>query len=315
MELRQLKYFVAVAEELHFRRAAERLYVAQPAVSEQIRKLEAELGVRLFDRTNRRVAITEAGAALLEEGRRVLAQAHAAQLAARNARERAGARLRIGYVPDSLPASVPRALQHLAGGAARVDVSMETGPAVRLIQRVRDGLLDAVITGMPAPTDGLLVNSLGHQSMVVAMAATDKRAVAPAVSLARLAPARLVVMPRAVNPAFHDAVMAFARDAAIAPTLFEVPEPQVESVLLAVAAGSGPAILPAAVTERYAVPGVRFVPLEDGAVAFESAVLTQPDAENPATGAFLRAVARFVPATVNEEAEARAARPALRLAA
>ena len=103
--------------------------------------------------------------------------------------------------------------------------------------------------------------------------------------------------------------------AAIAPTLFEVPEPQVESVLLAVAAGAGPAILPAAVTERYAVPGVRFVPLEDGAVAFESAVLTQPDAENPATGAFLRAVARFVPATVNEEAEARAARPALRLAA
>jgi DNA-binding transcriptional LysR family regulator len=96
MELRQLKYFVAVAEELHFRRAAERLYVAQPAVSEQIRKLEAELGVRLFDRTNRRVAITEAGAALLEESRRVLAHADAAQLAARNARERAGARLRIG---------------------------------------------------------------------------------------------------------------------------------------------------------------------------------------------------------------------------
>ena len=114
MELRQLKYFVAVAEELHFRRAAERLYVAQPAVSEQIRKLEAELGVRLFDRTNRRVAITEAGAALLDEGRRVLAQADAAQLAARNARDRAGARLRIGYLPDSLPASVPRALQQLA---------------------------------------------------------------------------------------------------------------------------------------------------------------------------------------------------------
>src|SRR5215207_3780334 len=308
MELRQLKYFVAVAEELHFRRAAERLYVAQPAVSEQIRKLEAELGVRLFDRTNRRVGITEAGAVLLEEGRRVLAQAHAAQLAARNARERASARLRIGYLPDSLPASVPHALQHLAAGGPRMDVSMETGPAVCLIQRVRDGVLDAVVTGLPAPTDGLLVKSLGHQSMVAAIDSTDKRAVAPAVSLARLAPARLVVMPRAVNPAFHDAVMALARDAAIAPTLVEVPEPQVESVLLAVAAGAGPAILPAAVTERYAVPGVRFVPLEDGDVAFESAVLTHPDAENPATAAFLRAVARFVPATGAEDADARAAR-------
>jgi DNA-binding transcriptional LysR family regulator len=314
MELRQLKYFVAVAEELHFRRAAERLYVAQPAVSEQIRKLEAELGVRLFDRTNRRVAITEAGAALLEEGRRVLAQADTAQLAARNARDRAGARLRIGYLPDSLPASIPRTLQHLAGTAPRVDVSMETGPAVRLIQEVRDRQLDAVVAGLPAATSGLQVTSLGHQSMVAAIAASDTRAVAPALSLARLAPARLVVMPRVANPAFHDAVMSLCRDAAVAPALFEVSEPRVESVLLAVAAGAGPAVLPAAVTDRYAVPGVRYVPLEDGAVAFESAVLTHPEADNPATLAFLRSLARFATAPEVRDADA-AARPALRLAA
>src|SRR5215212_10090186 len=114
MELRQLKYFVAVAEELHFRRAADRLYVAQPAISEQIRKLELELGVQLFNRTNRRVEITDAGAALLEEARRLLAQADAAERAARTASERAVARLRIGYTPYALTPSVPRALQHLA---------------------------------------------------------------------------------------------------------------------------------------------------------------------------------------------------------
>jgi DNA-binding transcriptional LysR family regulator len=314
MELRQLKYFVAVAEELHFRRAAERLYVAQPAVSEQIRKLEAELGVRLFDRTNRRVSITEAGAALLDEGRRVLAQADAAQLAARNARDHAGARLRIGYLPDSLPASVPRALQQVAAGGPRVEVSIQTGPAVQLIHQVRERRLDAVVAGLPAATAGLRVTSIGRQGAVVAIAATEGRAVAPALSLARLNPARLVVMPRAVNPAFHDAVLALCRDAEIAPALFEVPEPSVESVLLAVASGAGPAVLPAAVTERHASPGVRFVPLED-TVALESAVLTHPDAENPATLAFLHAVTRLVPSQFAQEPEAATARPALRLAA
>src|SRR3954447_26606389 len=106
MELRHLRYFVAVAEELHFRRAAERLHVAQPAVSEQIRKLEQELGVRLFDRNQRRVELTNAGAAMLEEARQVLRQADVAQQAARGARDRALRRLRIGYLSDALPAAV-----------------------------------------------------------------------------------------------------------------------------------------------------------------------------------------------------------------
>ena len=85
MELRQLRYFVAVAEELHFRRAAERLHVAQPAVSEQVRKLELDLGVQLFERTQRSVSLTDAGVALLEEARRVLRQTEVARQAARGA--------------------------------------------------------------------------------------------------------------------------------------------------------------------------------------------------------------------------------------
>src|SRR6516162_4565959 len=95
MELRHLKYFVAVAEELHFSRAAERLHVAQPAVSEQVRKLEEELGVRLLNRTKRKVSLTDAGAALLTEARRVLEHVDIARLATHELRHRSAARLRI----------------------------------------------------------------------------------------------------------------------------------------------------------------------------------------------------------------------------
>ena len=119
MELRHLRYFVAVAEELHFRRAAERLHVAQPAVSEQIRKLEAELGVQLFNRTQRSVSLTPSGQAMLGEARRVLRQADVAQMAARNATEDAKSRLRIGYLSDSLPTRVSRAMRMLTASAPK----------------------------------------------------------------------------------------------------------------------------------------------------------------------------------------------------
>jgi DNA-binding transcriptional LysR family regulator len=288
VELRHLKYFVAVAEELHFRRAAERLYVAQPAVSEQIRKLEAELGVRLFDRTHRSVSLTEAGKALLEEARRVLHLAEVAMHAARNAHDSEGARLRIGYVPDALPASVPRALHHLASAAPRVEVSLETGAALGLIQSVRDRRLDAAVVGLPAPTKGLRITTLGHQPLVAALPAADARCNETDLTLERLALDRVVLLPRSANPALHDAVVSLCHQAGLSPTFIEAAEPRVEAVLLAVAAGGGAALLPASVTERYAAPGVRLVELTGLAPAFESAVLTHPDTEHLTTHSFLR---------------------------
>src|SRR4051812_23178875 len=149
MELRHLRYFIAVAEELHFRRAAERLHVAQPAISEQIRKLEQELGVLLFNRTQRRVALTPAGVALLEEARQVLRHADLAQQAARTAAQRATTRLRVGYATGALPASVPYALRNLSASTPTVRFDFQTGLAIRQIERLRNRELDAVITTLP----------------------------------------------------------------------------------------------------------------------------------------------------------------------
>jgi DNA-binding transcriptional LysR family regulator len=286
MELRHLRYFVAVAEEMHFRRAAERLYVAQPAVSEQVRKLEQELGVKLFDRTQRSVSLTTAGSALLDEARHVLRHAELAQQAAKAAGDHVTMPLRIGYLPDSLPAAVPRALSHLAVAAPRVRVHLETGSALRLIDEVRARRLDAAVTSLPAPTSGLRTTLLDHQRAVAALPLSHAHACNPTIALDRLAPERLVVLPRDVNPAFYNAVVSLCHTAGLSPKLIEIGAPRVEDALLAVA------MLPESVTERYTIPGVCFVPLEASAPAFQNAVVTHPDTENLATLEFLRGIVK-----------------------
>src|SRR3954454_15770929 len=247
MELRHLRYFVAVAEELHFRRAGERLHVAQPAVSEQVRKLEQELGVQLFDRSQRGVSLTDAGTAMLDEARRTLRQADVAVQAARSARDRAGQRLRVGYLPDSLPGAVARGLRRLAGALPNLEVDLEAGPAHSLIDGLRAGRLDAVVTSLPAPTAQLRVTPLGPQRALAALPVGHPQAMNSAVVLEWASRDRLVVLPHDMNPAFRQAVAAMCRSAGVSPVLLEVAG--VEQALLAVAAGTGMALLPESVTE------------------------------------------------------------------
>ena len=292
MELRQLRYFVAVAEDLHFRRAAERLHVAQPAVSEQVRKLEVDLGVQLFERTHRSVSLTDAGAALLDEARRVLRQTEVARQAARGATERAAMRLRIGYLPDALPAAVPRALRQLTASIPAVQVDLESAPAWRLVDDVRRGRLDVAITSLPAPANGLRMLPLGEQGAVVALPAMHPHALEPEIAIERLAPERIVLLPYEANPAFRNAVVALCHAEGLAPAFIEVAESRVEHALLAVVAGMGPAILPESVAERYATPGVRFVPLADARVPVQTVALTHADHGSLSTAAFLRALER-----------------------
>jgi DNA-binding transcriptional LysR family regulator len=292
MELRQLRYFVAVANELHFRRAAERLHIAQPAVSEQVRKLEQELGVRLFDRTQRHVSLTDAGAALLTEARRVLEQAEAARQAARSARDRLSSALHIGYIPASLPASVPRVLQRLAAAMPQLATTLEPGCGLELVEAVRAQRLDAAIVSLPIPAAGLRITALGDQRAVAVFPVGHDQAVRSSVRLEQIAPERIVVLPRDVDRPFYDAVIAACQDAGLSPTLVEMPDGQVERALLAVASGAGIGVFPESVGERYAAAGVRFVPLAGARPAFATAVVCRRDTEHLPTVAFLRAMSR-----------------------
>jgi DNA-binding transcriptional LysR family regulator len=294
MELRHLRYFVAVAEELNFSRAAERMYVAQGAVSEQVRKLERELDVRLLDRTSRSVSLTEAGTVLLAQARRVLHQADVAQAAARSARDQTTSRLRIGYMPASLPASVPRALQRLATAMPLVETSVEPGSTLELLGAVRGDWMDAAVVSLPAPTAGLRTTAIGEQRAVAALPVSHEQAIKSEMHLDQVAPGRIVVLPRDADRPLYDAIVSGCHAAGLSPTLVEMPGADVEQVLLAVASGSGMALLPESVAERYVPPGVRFVPLGGQAPTFATAVVTRRDTEHMPTVALLRALSTLV---------------------
>jgi DNA-binding transcriptional LysR family regulator len=294
MELRHIRYFVAVAEELHFRRAAERLHIAQPAVSEQIRKLEEELGVRLFDRTQRSVALTDAGAALLPEAHRVLRHAEAAQLAARNAIDRPGSELRIGYVPTALLANIPRIVRRVGAAMPNLQTTMEPGAGVELVDAVRAGDLDVAVVSLPVPAAGVRVTRVGDQRAVAVFPVSHAHAMKPHVSLEQIAPERIVVLPRDVDRPFYDAVLAACHDAGTSPALVEMPDGQVDRMLLTVASGDTMALLPECVGERYADAGVRFVPLNGDSPALATGIVSRRNTEHLPTVALLRAASRTV---------------------
>jgi DNA-binding transcriptional LysR family regulator len=299
MELRHLRYFVTVAEELHFRRAADRLQVAQPAVSQQVRKLEEELGVQLLDRTQNRVRLTPAGAVLLVEGRRVLEQAARARLAVIGAQAHIDSRLRIGHLPDAVPPALPRTLERFAAATPGVEIALETCPSQELIERVRDGRLDAAVVCLPAPVSELRVTALGDEGVVVALGESHPAAGGLEVSPHQLEHTPLLMMARTTNPAFFDTVITAWHDAGVAPTPMEVTEPSLEHLLLAVAAGAGAALVPASTERRYATPGVLFLPLASPAPTCPVVLISHPEHTSIVTSAFLR-MARAVSTPVRE---------------
>ncbi|MDX6408313.1 MAG: hypothetical protein QOE13_1384 [Gaiellaceae bacterium] len=288
MELRRVRYFVAVAEELHFRRAADRLHLAQPALSQQVRKLELELGVQLLHRNKRTVALTTAGAAFLAEARRLLRQADEAARTAQGVREGVRGNLRVGHLPDCVPSMLLRAFARFAATHPGVNLSPETVPMRRAIEDVRAGRLDVAVVGLPAPVAELEVTPLDVEGTVAAIADRHPLSGRPVVPMERLGAERLLLLPRSTNPAFFDGIAGACRGAGIAPTIIETAESDITHVLLTVAAGAGIALLPSSAAERYNAQGVTFRALEQPSPTTEIAVISRADGNETMVSAFLR---------------------------
>lgn len=260
MELRHLRYAVALADELHFARAAARLHIAQPPLSQQIKALENELGVRLFDRTSRRVGLTDAGAAFIAEARRTLASAEQAIEAARRAARAETGRLAVGYVSSASYELLPAVLRAFRRRAPDVLLVLEEMNSSEQSRGVLAGTLDVGFVRRPPPTDRRLAGTVvRREPIVVAVPRDHALAAARAIRLRELALEPFVIFPARPRPSWADAALDLCRGAGFEPRVVQEAVEMVSALSL-VAAGIGIALVPGAV-RAVRRPGVVFRPL------------------------------------------------------
>jgi DNA-binding transcriptional LysR family regulator len=230
MELRQLAAFVAVADELHFGRAAEHLGVVQPAVSQLIRRLERELGVVLFERSSHHVALTGAGAELLPAARRALSARDELAAAAPALVRGEQGELRIG-TSEGISANLNMLLARFAEERPNASVRLDAAHTPAKLRALRDGDLDIAFLRAPLDTTGLSLVELWSEPLLAVLPTHHPLAAREAVPLAALSSLPLMLAPRSQNPGMHDQLLALCRRCGLDPRL----GPQLDSVQEALA--------------------------------------------------------------------------------
>ena len=271
IEVREARYFIAVAEELHFGRAAERLHMSQPPLSQAVKTLESRLGVTLLHRTTRAVTLSAAGAVFLEACRDVVGAAEAADAAARQAAGGQAGTLRIGAVTSAFTDLLPQALEVFRQTHPHVDIRAEEVDTHIAVEAVRRRQLDvALVRQLATPPDCRRL-TLRREPFVLAVPATwPTQAEGPA-DLASAAQMPWIWLPRGISPDYHDQVVACCRAADFAPDARHTAR-SITSQLAMVACGLGVALVPESASAAPAVTGVRFLDLERPAVINLAAV-------------------------------------------
>lgn len=211
VELRHLRAFVAVAEELHFSRAAERLHLVQQSLSAQIRRLEGELGVQLLRRTTRRVELSEAGEVLLAHARTVLGAVDTSLEQTRRAAAGEAGRLAICYTPTLAAETLPRLVAELHRRHPDVAPQMCEMWQAESVAAVRAGRFDVGLARCPELTEDVECVRLREEPIGVVLGRAHPLAARDRVRLADLAAATLAIWPRTLSPGFYDLVVEFFR--------------------------------------------------------------------------------------------------------
>jgi DNA-binding transcriptional LysR family regulator len=224
IELRHLRYFVALAEELSFRKTAERLHITQPSLSHQIALLERMLGVRLFQRDRRQVALTDAGKAILDDVRELLAESDAVVLKAQRIAEADWATLRVGLPEYANRTLIPDIVSAFRRRHPELKVVLQEGYSRALLPELRAGRLDVAFMRIPAALDtaDLMVEPIIDEEPGLLVAAHHRLATCREILVGSLAGEQILIVDRQVNPALYDEVALWLERAGVQPRFFKI---------------------------------------------------------------------------------------------
>ncbi|OAE12746.1 LysR family transcriptional regulator [Pseudomonas simiae] len=293
MELRHLRYFIAVAEELHFGRAAQVLGISQPPLSQQIQALEQEVGARLFERTNRRVELSEAGRLFLHEARLVLAQVDKAADVARRAQLGELGELKIGFTSSApFNSSIPQAIFAFRQAFPAVHLNLQEMSSTEVAESLVDESIQVgLMRPLPLP-DSLSVIELMREPLVAVLNAGHPLVEGSerGLYLAQLAEEPFVFFPRSYGSGLYAQLLNLARDAGFSPH-FAQEAGEAMTIIGLVAAGLGVSVLPASY-QRIRIDGVVYRTLLDQEAVTAVWLVQRKGAQTPMARAFVELLTR-----------------------
>ena len=280
MELRHLKYFTAVAEELHFGRAAKRLHIAQPPLSQQIKKLEEELGVKLFERTRRKVELTPVGRLFLEEARLTLTQAERAKRIAIEAEHGVRGSLRVGFVTSSSYSILPIVIRRFRQQNPLIDLELKEMIPSSQIKALENAEIDAGILRPPVDNSYLVLDTVLQEPLVAALPTGHPKAAQKSIALKTLAEDAFVMFPRHHGPGMNDAIMHACREAGFMPNIVYEPN-EMQTILAYVAGGLGIGLVPQSLSSFHQ-GAIAYRPLSGRSIRLELSLIKRANDSNAA---------------------------------
>lgn len=261
-DLRQLRYFIAVAEKLHFGLAARSLHITQPPLSRQIAALEKELGVQLLVRHSRQAQLTPAGQRFLEDGKAVLALYDQACRNARLAQQGSLGNLKIGFMMHAAYSSVPVLTRQFIAACPQVNLELSESLPLQLLDELLKDRFDAVITFSPQPMTGVRTQVIHRESLCLVVPADHPLTSCVSVSAAELCDEPLIVAPEHIVPTLHQAIRRYFSDAGFEPPRTRLQSQLQQSIVSLVAEGLGIALVPRSV-QKMGMAGVHYCELVD----------------------------------------------------